>query len=171
MLKCNDDASLQAATHIESHTLEQSQRWEEIGSVRSMESSFPSLSFPDTTESHASSPQGPSRLHTIPSVQPQEHPPSSSAPKESSSVIRPAQPPSATLSIFDAHRSTRARALALVGSLAINLFLPFVNGVMLGFGEIFARSLALRWGWWRPPQTTVGGAATALGVGAVAQRR
>lgn len=32
-------------------------------------------------------------------------------------------------------------------SCAINLFLPFVNGMMLGFGEIFAHELGFRWGW------------------------
>jgi len=30
---------------------------------------------------------------------------------------------------------------------AINLFLPFVNGLMLGFGELFAHELAFRLGW------------------------
>lgn len=29
----------------------------------------------------------------------------------------------------------------------INLVLPFVNGMMLGFGEIFAHELMFRWGW------------------------
>lgn len=30
---------------------------------------------------------------------------------------------------------------------AINLFLPFVNGLMLGFGELFAHEAAFRLGW------------------------
>ena len=30
---------------------------------------------------------------------------------------------------------------------AINLLLPFVNGLMLGFGELFANELAWRFGW------------------------
>jgi YidC/Oxa1 family membrane protein insertase len=30
---------------------------------------------------------------------------------------------------------------------AINLFLPFINGLMLGFGELFAHELAFRLGW------------------------
>lgn len=30
---------------------------------------------------------------------------------------------------------------------AINLLLPFVNGLMLGFGELFANELAFRFGW------------------------
>jgi hypothetical protein len=40
-----------------------------------------------------------------------------------------------------------SKVLAIVG---INLVLPFINGVFLGFGEIFARE-AVRTGryWWR----------------------
>lgn len=34
-----------------------------------------------------------------------------------------------------------------VVSCVINCFLPFVNGMMLGFGEIFAHELGFRWGW------------------------
>jgi hypothetical protein len=30
---------------------------------------------------------------------------------------------------------------------AINLLLPFVNGLMLGFGELFAHEAAFRLGW------------------------
>lgn len=37
--------------------------------------------------------------------------------------------------------------LSLLRTAAINLILPFINGVMLGFGEIFAHELAFRWGW------------------------
>lgn len=29
----------------------------------------------------------------------------------------------------------------------INLFLPFVNGLMMGFGELFAHEFAFRLGW------------------------
>lgn len=35
--------------------------------------------------------------------------------------------------------STRRKLYLVLGSLAINLCLPFINGVMLGLGEIFAR--------------------------------
>ena len=35
----------------------------------------------------------------------------------------------------------------LVRGAAINLFLPFINGLMLGFGELFAHELAFRLGW------------------------
>ena len=35
----------------------------------------------------------------------------------------------------------------LVRGAAINLVLPFVNGLMLGFGELFAQEIAFRLGW------------------------
>ncbi|MCJ1448160.1 MAG: hypothetical protein MMC23_008674 [Stictis urceolatum] len=35
----------------------------------------------------------------------------------------------------------------LLRGAAINLFLPFVNGLMLGFGELFAHEAAYRLGW------------------------
>ncbi|KAM0818348.1 putative Mitochondrial import protein 1 [Seiridium cardinale] len=35
----------------------------------------------------------------------------------------------------------------LVRGTAINLLLPFVNGMMLGFGELFAHEAAFRLGW------------------------
>jgi len=36
---------------------------------------------------------------------------------------------------------------SLMRGAAINLLLPFVNGLMLGFGELFANELAFRFGW------------------------
>lgn len=60
----------------------------------------------------------------------------------------PSQPPSLTLSLFStpSHLSF-ARVVPVLG---INMLLPFVNGVMLGFGEIFAREV-IKVGkiWWR----------------------
>jgi hypothetical protein len=35
----------------------------------------------------------------------------------------------------------------LLRGAAINLFLPFINGLMLGFGELFAHEIAFRLGW------------------------
>lgn len=35
----------------------------------------------------------------------------------------------------------------LLRGAAINLFLPFINGLMLGFGELFAHEAAYRLGW------------------------
>ncbi|OJA10549.1 hypothetical protein AZE42_11999 [Rhizopogon vesiculosus] len=37
----------------------------------------------------------------------------------------------------------------LLSSLAIDLLLPFMNGVMLGFGEIFAKNVLAWWIGWR----------------------
>jgi hypothetical protein len=38
-------------------------------------------------------------------------------------------------------------AWTLIRSAAINLLLPFINGMMLGFGELFAHEAAFRLGW------------------------
>jgi Outer membrane protein TOM13 len=35
----------------------------------------------------------------------------------------------------------------LIRGAAINLVLPFINGLMLGFGELFAHEIAFRFGW------------------------
>lgn len=35
----------------------------------------------------------------------------------------------------------------LLRSAAINLVLPFINGLMLGFGELFAHEIAFKLGW------------------------
>ncbi|KAG0213659.1 hypothetical protein BGX28_003812 [Mortierella sp. GBA30] len=42
---------------------------------------------------------------------------------------------------------SRETILSLCKATAINFFLPFINGVFLGFGEICANELAYRWGW------------------------
>ncbi|KAK1752933.1 mitochondrial import protein 1 [Echria macrotheca] len=36
---------------------------------------------------------------------------------------------------------------SIIRGVTINLFLPFVNGMMLGFGELFAHEAAFRLGW------------------------
>lgn len=36
---------------------------------------------------------------------------------------------------------------SLLRGAAINLLLPFVNGMMLGLGELLAHEVAFRWGW------------------------
>ncbi|KAF8575234.1 hypothetical protein K439DRAFT_1665143, partial [Ramaria rubella] len=115
-------------SNTDDHGLSSSRTWEEVPSI---ESSFPSLSFPDRS------------------------PPGSLEPRERPTYQRPPAPPSVTLAIFDSSLSPRARALALVSSLAINLLLPFVNGVMLGFGEIFAKNIVGFFGW-KIPGTAVG---------------
>ncbi|BGP54552.1 hypothetical protein JCM8202v2_002138 [Rhodotorula sphaerocarpa] len=86
---------------------------------------------------------------------------SSSSPSRPSSPTRdpahPQQPahsaddaPSLTLAISSAwHTAPWSRKLwAVLASVAINVGLPFINGVMLGFGELFARNvLGVRLGW------------------------
>jgi len=115
-------------------TGDESQKWEEVSDP--LTSSFPSLSFPDRTNT------------------PSPHPPPPPAPLES-----------ATLAIFDPSLSTRTRLTALFSSLAINLLLPFVNGVMLGFGEIFAKNIVLEYFGWRPlPRPGAVAASTGLGA-------
>jgi Outer membrane protein TOM13 len=58
--------------------------------------------------------------------------PSSTASNSSNSIVTFYRPPT---------------ILTLLRTTAINLILPFINGVMLGFGEIFAHELAFQWGW------------------------
>jgi hypothetical protein len=61
-----------------------------------------------------------------------------------------------TMAVFDPSLSTRSRLKALASSLAVNLLLPFVNGVMLGFGEIFAKNFVLQWLGWGSTAANVG---------------
>ncbi|KAK4058451.1 hypothetical protein OIO90_000610 [Microbotryomycetes sp. JL221] len=61
--------------------------------------------------------------------------------------------PSLTMAIVNAwHSTTWAKRIpAIIASVAINFGLPFVNGVMLGFGELFARNwIGQRMGWGNP---------------------
>lgn len=37
--------------------------------------------------------------------------------------------------------------MSILRTAAINLVLPFINGLMLGFGELFAHEVAFRLGW------------------------
>ncbi|GAA5820790.1 hypothetical protein JCM3770_000994 [Rhodotorula araucariae] len=78
----------------------------------------------------------------------------SPSPLPSDSPSRPAHAadsaPSLTLALASAwHTAPWSRKLwAVLASLAINVGLPFVNGVMLGFGELFARNVVgVRLGW------------------------
>jgi Outer membrane protein TOM13 len=80
-------------------------------------------------------------------------------------VIRPVTAASTTLAVFDDTLPVRSRFLALLSSLSINLFLPFVNGVMLGFGEIFAKTVIVGWFGWGPA------VATNVGLGQGGQSR
>ncbi|KAJ7494665.1 hypothetical protein B0H11DRAFT_2390804 [Mycena galericulata] len=119
---------------------DESQKWEDVSSQ--LTSSFPSMSFPDRTNT------------------PSPHPP----------PPPPAALESATLAIFDTSLSTRTRVTALFSSLAINFLLPFVNGVMLGFGEIFAKNIVLEYFGWRP-LSRPGSTAASTGLGATLRPR
>ncbi|KAG9017987.1 hypothetical protein FRB90_012712 [Tulasnella sp. 427] len=135
-----------------SHPSEAEQdRWEDVPSVVS---SFPSL--PSGTSP-------PSRPQDTPARTEEEDPlsskekdqgkastkgPAASQPTLTASQIARPQPPSVTPLVLDSSLPAKTRAFALISSLAINMFLPFVNGVMLGFGEIFARNVLAPWiGW------------------------
>ncbi|WFD30875.1 hypothetical protein MSPP1_001899 [Malassezia sp. CBS 17886] len=68
----------------------------------------------------------------------------------------PPPPPAATgeltlAAVFARGVPWHRRALLLSASFAINLGLPFINGVMLGFGEIFARAFIAPWLGFAPP--------------------
>ncbi|WVO12505.1 hypothetical protein L204_100105 [Cryptococcus depauperatus] len=95
-----------------------SQAWEEISGQSS--GSGEKVSSPRSTNSDD--------LVKVPSPQ-----------KTPNVPLPPTQPPSLTLTLFTNAKSLSiSRVFAVVG---INLVLPFINGVMLGFGEIFAREV------------------------------
>ena len=119
-----------------------SQKWETISDP--MTSSYPSLSYPQSTA--PGSPQRP-QLQPIVEGERGEH-------KE--------LPPSTIPSILDTTISKKTRGYIILSSIAINLFLPFLNGVMLGFGEIFAKNVLVTWIGWK---NTKGSASVAGGVG------
>ena len=72
---------------------------------------------------------------------------------------------SASLAVFDDTLPNRTRVWALITSLSVNMILPFVNGVMLGFGEIFAKTVVVGWFGWGPA------VATNVGLGAPSTSR
>ncbi|KAJ3734223.1 hypothetical protein DFJ43DRAFT_1152430 [Lentinula guzmanii] len=123
-----------ATSHSRQFTGEDSQKWENLPSE--VTSSLPSMSFPEDS-GHEESRAAPSRSP-------------------------PTAPASATLSVFDASLSTTTRFRAFASALAINLLLPFVNGVMLGFGEIFAKNVILGWFGWKTD--VPGSTAASLGL-------
>ncbi|TFK40296.1 hypothetical protein BDQ12DRAFT_680674 [Crucibulum laeve] len=127
-------------TFPQQDTIDSSQKWEDVHS--SVTSSFPSMSFPERTETPS--------------------------PSQGQPVPQP-EPLSATLAIFDSSLSTRTRVTALVSSVAINLLLPFVNGVMLGFGEIFAKNFIMEWIGWK--SSGPGSVAGSTGIGISSRRQ
>ncbi|KZT73134.1 hypothetical protein DAEQUDRAFT_808664 [Daedalea quercina L-15889] len=123
-------------------------KWEDIHSSDpdSLASSYPSLSYPSDPHSPSSSLPRPlpphghhvhGHLHAHP-LHEHEH---------------RREAPSTTQALFNTSLSPRTRVLALLASLAVNIGLPFVNGVMLGFGEIFAKEVLVVWfGWGKRSQ-------------------
>lgn len=114
-----------------------------------MTSSYPSINFPSDVHSPSSSNQQDAAHHgrePTHAHQPHHH----------------HEPPraSATSAVFDTTLSTRTRLLAVASSLAINLLLPFINGVMLGAGELFAKNVVLGWFGWKG----TGAAAASVGL-------
>ncbi|KAM0754480.1 hypothetical protein T439DRAFT_321520 [Meredithblackwellia eburnea MCA 4105] len=79
---------------------------------------------------------------------------SSSRSSQRGDVVKAApEAPSLTLALVAAWKSTtwKQRIPAILASVAINFGLPFINGVMLGFGELFARNvIGVRLGWVAP---------------------
>lgn len=135
---------LDAAQHLKTNSGSPSQKWEHIDS--SPTSSYPSMSFPETSIPSSPSPPHFSLPQTTGHGQSQqEH----HAERKPTTV-----PPSTIPSLLDSTIAPRTRMSLLLTSLAINLLLPFVNGVMLGFGEIFAKNVLVGWiGWKRSGRT------------------
>lgn len=102
-----------------------------------MVSRDPSISYPSQSDSFPTPPEA----HDEKSLR-------ASPPAERHiSTEETLQPISTALAVFDPDLPTRTRVLALVATLGINLLLPFINGVMLGFGEIFAKNVVGWTGW------------------------
>ncbi|KAH9838389.1 uncharacterized protein C8Q71DRAFT_527401 [Rhodofomes roseus] len=121
-------------------------KWEDIHSSDpdSLASSYPSLSFPSDPHSPSSSLPHPLPPHAHHGHA--HHPAHPHGHEHAHEQRREA--PSTTQALFDSSLSPRTRVLALVASLAVNIGLPFINGVMLGFGEIFAKEVLVGWlGW------------------------
>lgn len=110
------------------------------------DSSYSSLSFPSP-----SCPTSPSHSHRT-RLQPTPHHAHHTNPQATrpSPNVAPVAT-STSLAIFDSNLSIQTRLGALISSLGINLVLPFVNGVMLGFGEIFAKNIVTGWLGWKLP--------------------
>ncbi|CAG8976788.1 hypothetical protein HYALB_00012032 [Hymenoscyphus albidus] len=70
--------------------------------------------------------------------------PSDSEQYSANDELSPSPPPSSSSPMI---LYTPPTFWGLVRGAAINLFLPFVNGLMLGFGELFAHEAAFRLGW------------------------
>ncbi|KAI0671570.1 hypothetical protein C8Q78DRAFT_1029597 [Trametes maxima] len=149
-----ENGASQPASEPESSKQE---KWDDMTS--SLTSSFPSMSFPSDPHSPSSSARrdlaahghghhhshhhGPGHVHGDVHAHEHGHHPHREG----------VETQTATLSVFNSALSPKTRALAVVSAIAINVLLPFVNGVMLGFGEIFAKNVVVRWIGWKIPGT------------------
>ncbi|OBZ72446.1 hypothetical protein A0H81_07854 [Grifola frondosa] len=144
------------------------EKWDDMAS--SLTSSYPSMSFPsdphsptssarhDLSDNHAHDHRHRDHHHAHEHDHAHPHSHAHALAHDAASASG-----TATLSVFDTSLSSKTRALALLSSVAINVLLPFVNGVMLGFGEIFAKNIVVRWLGWKIPGTA--SAATGRGPG------
>jgi hypothetical protein len=142
---------LHGSQHLKMDTGSPSQKWEHIDS--SPTSSYPSMSFPEPSIPSSPSPPHAALPRTTGLSQPQQ---------ERNAEPKPSTIPLSTIpSLLDSTIAPRTRMSLLLSSLAINLLLPFVNGVMLGFGEIFAKNILVGWIGWK---TQSGRAAANVGI-------
>jgi len=120
-------------------SLSTSQKWEDLPSSMNSSQSYPSMSFPSL--SNPDTPPETTQPHHRTTHSHHHH-------GQSHTHHRDSGPQHVTLSVFDSTLPTKTRALALISSLGINFILPFINGVMLGFGEIFAKEIVVGWFGW-----------------------
>ncbi|KAI0033086.1 hypothetical protein K488DRAFT_48504 [Vararia minispora EC-137] len=134
-----------------------SPRWEDVPSDPSeLTSSFPSLSFPETSQEHSKHASGATSSPTAHTPHHHHHHHHHDTNHRHHHPAGTENAASATLAVFDGTLSARTRLWALAGALSINLLLPFVNGVMLGVGEIFAKDVLMSWLGWNTPARTSG---------------
>ncbi|GAA5898597.1 uncharacterized protein JCM6883_003365 [Sporobolomyces salmoneus] len=127
-------------------------------------SSSSSTPVPSSSQPTQSSPLARDRSSSSPPPPPERRPSESHAADSA---------PSLTLAISSAwHTAPWSRKLwAIIASVAINIGLPFVNGVMLGFGELFARNvLGVRFGWPLHNDTATTGSSSRANTGGVGLR-
>ena len=131
-----------ASRHQRSPSASSNSKWDS-SIPSSLTSSYPSLSLPDQQQDHRQPSSTTPHRHTR---NPRDAEARDHA-HDHQNNEQPPRPPAST-AIFDSSLSTKTRIIALLGSMTINLFLPFVNGVMMGFGEIFAENVVWKWFGW-----------------------
>ncbi|KAF9648947.1 hypothetical protein BDM02DRAFT_2013711 [Thelephora ganbajun] len=143
----NPERQAQAATtsgHQRSPSNSSNSKWDS-SIPSSLTSSYPSLSLPDAHSQQDSRQASSTTRHQHARNTRDNEAPNRAHDHQGNEQLP--RPPAST-AIFDSSLSTKTRVIALLGSLTINLFLPFVNGVMMGFGEIFAENVLWKWFGW-----------------------